>query len=245
MLEAIGAVGVVAYAVVSLGVGVRLLALWRRTRQLPELAIGAGFFVGVLFGYVPENLALSTELVAGPARAWVLGVAQVAIRIAALAILVFTWRVFRPREAWAAGLVALVGLVLVGSWIVFPSSEALAHTPSERAASLSFSLSRSLCLVWGAAESALYWRAGVRRLRLGIADALVTDRFRLWSVALLASALIMASTLIARLVGVDATAAGWLLGESVVGLVAAAATWLTFFPTPAHRRRVQARALAL
>ena len=43
MTEMLGAVGLIAFAVSSLAIGVRLLMLGRRTRGIPELAIGLGF----------------------------------------------------------------------------------------------------------------------------------------------------------------------------------------------------------
>jgi hypothetical protein len=104
------------------------------------------------------------------------------------------------------------------------------------------SLLCTLNLLWGAAESLHYWILMRRRLRLGLADPLVVDRFRLWSIGLGAMSLLMASTILAPAVGVDPAAPGWVLLESLAGLVGAVALWLAFFPSRAYRASVARRA---
>ena len=44
MLEAVAAVGGGSFVLVSLAVGLRLLLVWWRTRELPEFALGFGLF---------------------------------------------------------------------------------------------------------------------------------------------------------------------------------------------------------
>ncbi len=52
----------------------------------------------------------------------------------------------------------------------------------------------------------------------------------------------MGTTIWASALGVDPTVAGWILLESLLGLVGAVSFWLTFFPPAAYRRLVTARA---
>jgi hypothetical protein len=74
-----------------------------------------------------------------------------------------------------------------------------------------------------------------RRLRLGLADPLVADRFLLWAIGLSAMALLMASTILAPAAGVDPAAPGWVLLESLAGLVGAVSLGVAFFPSRAYR----------
>jgi len=57
--------------------------------------------------------------------------------------------------------------------------------------------------------------------------------------------LLMASTLLAAAAGVDPAASGWVLLESLAGLIGAFTLWLTFFPTKAYTAFVRRRALRL
>ena len=64
--------GFLAFFVASLSVGVRLVLLWRRTRQLPELLIGIGVLgIGpVGFGGIMLGSGLSTAGVTDPGSLW-------------------------------------------------------------------------------------------------------------------------------------------------------------------------------
>jgi len=236
VLDGLAAVGVVAFGGVSLVVGVRLLALAARTRELPELAIGTGFVVGVLLGFVPESLVYSSDLVA---EAWVLPLvrmAEISIRVCAFAILVFTWRVFRPEARHAVVLVGGIGALLVVSHWAAPYGARFADDPGQVAWSKAAFAARTAPLLWGMAESLRYWRASRRRMALGLADPMLTNRFLLWGIAMGAAGFLMGSVLIAPLFGLSAAERIWLLLESGFGCVAAAAIWLTFFPPAAYRR---------
>jgi hypothetical protein len=244
VIEILGAAGLLAFLVASLAVGVRLLRLGWHTRQIPELTIGAGLVIGVAGAYVPETIALATDLMSEATEKPVLGVTQVATRLTALSILFFTWRVFRPQERWAAGLVGLLTLLLLVSYFGFPFSRIYVVTVSDRIWFDVYTVSRTACLAWGAVESLVYHRGARRRLLLGLADPVVTNRFLLWGTGLAATSALMGTHLWARALGVDPGSAGWVLLESMLGLVGAVAMSLAFFPPAAYRRLLTARAAA-
>jgi hypothetical protein len=245
MIAIFGALGLLAFLLASLTVGIRLLQLGLRTRGLPELTIGTGFVVGAVVGYVPETVALSTDWLSPDREQLILSMTQVAIRVAALSILVFTWRVFRPEALWAAALAGLLFLCLVGSYVAFPSTQIYAQTASEQLWYDLFAVSRSLCLAWGSVESLIYYAGARKRLRLGLSDPMVCNRFLLWGIGLCATSLLMATTLLAPLAGVDPTQPGWVLLESLAGLIGAVSIFLTFFPPPVYQRIVAQRAARL
>jgi len=190
---------------------------------------------------VPETIALSTDLISPASEELVLGITQVAIRIAALSILVFTWRVFRRGSIWATCLAGLLAVALFVSYFGFPFTRIHAATAMDRLWYDVFAVARTICLAWGSVESLVYHRGARRRLRLGLADPLVTDRFLLWGIGLAATATLMGSTLWASALGVDPSIPAWVLTESLLGLMGAVPIWLTFFPPNAYRRFVTGR----
>lgn len=242
MIEILGAVGLLAFLVSSISIGVRLLLLGRRTRGVPELTLGTGFLVGCVFGYAPETVVLSSDLLSPERETAVLAVTQIAIRVAAASVLVFTWKVFHADEPWAKTFALLVALALVMSWIAFPTTRVHASGPHERFWYDFFAVARTVALAWGSIESLAYYHRCRMRMRIGLTDPLVTNRFLLWGIGLAAMTLLMASTLLAAAAGVDPSAPGWVLLESVTGLVGAIALWLTFFPGRSYRAFVVRRA---
>lgn len=239
LLELVGIAGLAAFLVSSLAVGLHLLALARRTRAFPELAMGSGFVVGGFLGYVPETLALATGWVPLHWQPWVLLEAEAAIAFSALAMALFTWRVFRPRAPWAPPLVAGVAVLLAAGVLAFPAPVSRAATPAELQLALATALLRCACFAWASLESLRYYRAMQRRARLGLADPVLAQRFGLWSAGAGAAALLASTPFLSRgLFGTSADTPPWMVTESALGLLAAAALWLAFFPPQTYRRRV-------
>ncbi len=100
------------------------------------------------------------------------------------------------------------------------------------------------CLLWGSAEALVYWRKMRRRLRLGLADPVVTNRFFLWGLGAGAAGLGTAIGMVAQLVtGLPPLQMPWItLSSSLHGLTAAVALWLAFVPNQAYLRFIEARA---
>jgi hypothetical protein len=244
LIEILGAVGMLAFLVSSATIGVRLLLLHRRTSQVPELALAVGFLVGGVVGYAPETVFLSFDFFSPEVEATGLLVTQVAIRIAALSILLFTYSVFRSGVLWAKCWVTLLFGLLLLSWWMFPQTQTYAENARDQLWYDVFTVARSTCIGWGATESFIYYSKLRRRAALGLSDPVLTHRFLMWGVGLGAMTLLMASTLLASWVGVDPTVSGWVLLESTAGMTGAVTLWLTFFPTQAYRRWVLGRANA-
>jgi hypothetical protein len=115
---------------------------------------------------------------------------------------------------------------------------------------------RELVFVWMAVESFRYWTLLRRRLRLGLADPLVTNRFLLWAAWAFSIVLLGLSDPGARIwyFAASGTTELWvpeagrpivlvvIAGTSVLGIGAAITLFLTFFPTAAFQRWVAARA---
>jgi len=235
--------GVVLQLVACAIVGLRLLALAARTRRAPELSLGCAF---VLMGAVGYPLAIYARSgAAGEAAAVWLEWALAAQNVAALAIYVMNWRTFHPERPEVAAAVTLVALGFaashLGAWWV----------GIERGADggafyyLGLAL-RAGAYVWAAFDSIGYYRLLRRRRALGLAEPVVLDRFRLWSIATVSISVGFAVFLTGRLVpGVTAVSPWVLVPTSLVAATSGVAMWLAFFPPRRYLARVHARAAAL
>jgi hypothetical protein len=219
-------------------VGTRLVLLSRRTREIPELALGCCFLLLGVVGHPLSVLARS-----GSGEGGLLVSALAAQDLASLAMYVATWRSFRPGDGWigpAIGAIALAFAVSVAG------QAATLGAGDERLAGAFYYLGfclRALAFLWAAAESVHCARTARRRLALGLVDAVVADRFRLWAVATVCISLGFAIFLAGRLLTDNVAESPWVLASSsVVGVAGGVSMWLAFFPPPAYLRWVLAKA---
>ena len=180
-LEFFVVIGFLAFFVASSVVGVRLLLLWRRTRELPELLIGLGVLgIGpVGFGF----MVVGELCVAGaPGLAQILiGTGLAAMSVGSGAKYVFNWRVYHPRDrvlrdagrdrlccCWRSCL----------AWEYSTTGfRSLAHPGPSYFLRIGLQVG---CLLWGSVEALRYWNRMRRRVRLLLADPVVSNRFLLW-----------------------------------------------------------------
>jgi len=225
-------------------VGIRVLSLARRTRQAPELCIGLGL-IGLII-----SIPLMTY--AGVGR---LPVAEIRMGAAALAFLVlsagcvfvyaFTWKAFRPSEAWAACLVAACSVATAA--LALGAYLSLARAPAEAS---SFDACRSwlaglyypmlVSFVWTAVEGLREWTRARRRVQLGLCDRVVANRFLLWGLVGGSSAANGLLGIYLDHIGLAATkdplAA---LVSSIGGIVGATLVWLMFMPPASYLRWIR------
>ena len=210
----------------------RLLLLYRETRGLPELLIatlilGVGTFgVGgsfVILSTVPEG-ALQTALNFIP---------NIGVSVGMAALCLFTWRVYRPNSSSARAFAAALVIPLVGM-VVYSFVAGTTLVLQSRPLAIASSVIHVSAMMWSAIEALLYWRAMKRRLSLGLADALVTNRFLLWGLATGMAGQGIAIGAFARLgMGLPIDAAWISLCYAAHGTVSAVCFWLAF--SPPHR----------
>jgi len=185
-MYSVALIGMGLQAIVSIAVGVRLLALARRTRRFPEMALSMQTLLPAL-GYPLVMLAVLLERF-GPAVMTPLYFLAMCLLMVAISMnYFFTWRVFRPDRAWA---VILCG---VGSCLLVAPVGAVAANievhgieggiQNAHAWTLLLVFAANTAYGWPALESFLYFRSTRRRLRLGLVDAAVCNRFLLWALA--------------------------------------------------------------
>ena len=182
---------------------------------------------------------------------------HVSFAMGAAALLLFTLTVFRPdsraaRHACHAGVAA----ILVSTLGVF----ATGSVNDEQALSvLLTNIARVSALGWAFVESLRYFRMMRRRRELGLADPVVTDRFRLWSIWTGALALAPLLAALARVAARAGAMAGeTALYEQYVGIaisliratlvlcapLAVYGIWMSFFPPARYLKRIRARCVS-
>lgn len=236
-------VGFLAFFAAALAVGVRLLALCRRTRQLPELLVGIGVLgIGPIgFGGMVAGMAVYET---NPTlAAWLLGVGNCAVLLGVLAQYVFNWRVYHAASSVALGFIVLAGTYVVGIIALRIFEIGFGPDDPTGAVRLSQNFAQVGALLWGSVEALLYWVKMRRRSRLGLADPIVTNRFLLWGIGAGAAGLGTAIGTVAAIVtGVTTLQADWVMASSSFhGFVAAVAMFLAFVPPKAYLRAVQRR----
>jgi hypothetical protein len=228
-------------------VGVRLLLLAARTRGVPELALGVGF-LGVI-------VAIPLLGISGFGRG---NVADVRFPLLAIALFVlwmsissmscFTWRAFRPFEAWSAaltgGLSVSTAAILVGVWHGATTGDPAALSlTAARPWVVWIRLPLMVGLVWTGIEAFSQYGKARRRVALGIGDAVVANRFLLWG---LVSVFTLANNGVATVLqaqgrGPSNDPIGALV-LAVGGIVGGGLVYLVFMPPQAWLRFVRSRA---
>jgi hypothetical protein len=246
---AIQALGGSLYLLTAVIVGCRLLLLALRSRALPELLLGAGLVLGGVIGGPLEAAGLGTKGEIGPEMAGRLLLIGKLFGVVALACqLGFIWRVFRPHERWAAGLAgALLAFSLAGLW---------GHAVNGSFASAEISVfwfcvelvGRLGAPCWLVFEGYRYYRLMSRRLRLGLADPVVTNRFLLWTLAGVCAIAMFLTSVPPIFLDPDRDVlvlVADLLAFSACGVGVSVLYFLTFFPPVAYRRRLHKAAEAV
>jgi len=222
---------------------VRLLRLSLRTRERPELMLSAYFAAtGIYYlGYNSPNIfrfdALPPQVETAIIWQYLIGV---------FPYLFFIRRVFRPKSAWASGMVAVCGIFLTlgGAHLIVesPLVESL-----DNPWFIVMWLGYALPAAWLGWEAMLAHRSANKRARIGLCDPVVANRYLLlgWFGCF---------QTLAVLVGLywaydkdlhQATSgfADMLLGGTEVAGVSM--LWLAFFPPARYQNWLAKRALIL
>jgi hypothetical protein len=244
--ELLGLVGFGSFLAVSFAVGVRLVALARRTRRLPELAIGLNCLLAGSFGYALLLAAESLRLLPSPQDGWASFAGVACISAGAGCVALFSRRVFRPG-AWAAGaaLVLLAGWLALGvwgSWVLHV--EDAAGGPGVWLGRWAPNLGLLAAYAWAGAEPLRYRARLRRRARLGFGDPLVANRMLLWGAGTVAIASIALLHLAAQLAGHYELPPALVGPVSLCALAAAATQWLAFLPPRGYVQRLERAAQA-
>jgi hypothetical protein len=241
MLQLLG-VGLLVMIIADGVVGVRLVMLARLTRQLPEFFFGLSFLSLGVVGY-PLSIIARKAAMAGTPIPELLPTALLFQDLASLAMFVATWQTFRPADRWPRHAV-WVGMVVFAASLIGDSVVAGAWIFRDGGVWYELGFwARAGAFFWGAAEAGRYYNIMSRRLKLGLADPVVTDRFRLWTISSYAICSAFLIFYMGRLWADNvATSVPVLVATSLAGLVAGLTVWLAFVPPDSYVRRVRERA---
>jgi hypothetical protein len=236
--------GVVAFFLVGLVVGVRLLAIWRRSRQLPELFAALAFLclgpVAFTLSVTGSRLVALNPDLARPFAA----LASASAGIGSVCAAAFTVVVFRPESRMGRAGVALLAAALAACWIGVGVTNGYDVRRAPGAFRYAGQLARLAILLWASLEAFVYWSFMRRRLAYGLADPLVTNRVALWGVGMAMGAAALAIGFFGSTLRAAGLTAFFEAAIAATGLVASAALLLAFQPPERYRAWIAGRASA-
>jgi len=239
-MEAVQALAAGVYLITVTVVGCRLLLLARRTGELPERLLGLALLLGGTIGGPLDAAGLAAQGELAPAVAGKLTVVGKPFGMAALAChCAFIRRVFRPHAVWARWLAASLVASPVAGFTGALAGGLLATGEPPTVWFCVELVGRVGGSCWLAAEGLRYYGSMKRRLRLGLADKLVTNRFLLWTASGFASIAMMLTA--APPVFLDPIEHEIplfldLIAFSTAGIAVSVLYMLTFLPPMAYRR---------
>ena len=239
MHELFAAVAVGVFISASVLVGIRLLSLHRRTGDSPELLLGLMLLLVAGLGY-PAAIA---SRFAGPAavRPFII-VSNLSMDAGSALLFLFTWRVFRPEVAWARSL-AGAGVVASLAHAAWRWLDVLSRADVRVDDSALGALVLMLfAYLWAGWESLRSYGMMRRRVRFGLGDVVVCDRFMLFGVMSLCAVAGVLINLVALWMHGELLESAWTqFAGSLIGLAQAVVLLLAFAPPRSYLDRVRAR----
>ena len=234
---------------VSTATGLRVLLLARRTRGRPELLMGAGMVLIAGVGY-PATLAAGFGGPVGEMSVPVYAAGSFLTQLGIALIYAFTQQVFRAGVGWARGVVA-AGCVVMLLSLAGTSQSLAAADPAE----ITYVVAQkwlgigmvgySACFLWTAIEGILHYRMARRRLALGLADPVVTNRFLLWGLFGLMATGINVASAAGNALAIDPSRSPIVLVPmGFFGGIASVLMTLAFFPPERYLARLRGAAKA-
>lgn len=250
LLNSVQSIATLIFVLGSTAVGVKLLLLSSRTKQLPELLLGASILCtgGLGYGLLIAAIVIRGTEPMAPADVPALSVALAAIgrtihNVGVTLYLGFMVYVFRRSAGWAYALAGVAALLLWGGFLVGVGQGSLRNVGVGGAAWFAEYVVIWGYPVWNAIESFRYYGLMRRRASLGLADPIVTNRFLLWGTGSVFAALaiwtasvpfVFASD-VARL---EAITPAIRIVTAILGVVSVSCSLLAFLPPTWYRRRI-------
>jgi hypothetical protein len=176
----LGQIGGGAYCVAAFVIGLRLLWLSSRTRGRPELLIGMSVLFLAGIGYPMSASARQIPELAAPIRAALGATAGLFAAVGLVANTAFVWTLFRRDVAWARLLLGAIALATAGLFLV--QSAGGGWGQGQRFWD-GLPLLITVSYGWAFVECGRYHFLLRRRLRIGLADPVVANRFGLYATA--------------------------------------------------------------
>jgi hypothetical protein len=237
-----------AFVLFCMVLGVRLVRLSLRNSARPELYLGSALF---LMGGVGYGILITMSFARGwfgeAGMVWIPGVSLLGKAlhdVGVLCMIAFILTVFRPIETWARALAAAMAAAIVVGYVGHAFAGGFKTITQSAWYWLGFATIGTLPL-WNATEAFLYHGQMQRRAALGLADPMVVNRFLLWGIASIFSALAVWTVSIPSLLQLpidrQMSLAPFTLSITAIwGIGSIGSYWLAFFPPAWYARRVKA-----
>ena len=239
-MEAISYIISFAAGVFYVTAGYRLLRLSARTRERPELLLGL-YFATTGQWYVFYN----APYLLGMGELPVLGahIVEWVFAVGVVPYLLFLRSAFRPETGWATILVILCSLLLLAGSVLVGFGAGFSNTIDDPAYLMEWVGYTAPC-VWMLAESARSHAAAKKRMRIGVCEPIVANRYLLlacfgfFQIAACAADLIWAH---GNATGAAIYSSAGNLMMSGAEIASVSVLWLAFFPALFYRRWIDER----
>lgn len=221
----IAALGGGAFVLASLVVGLRLLLLARRTREVPETALGLGLTLMGGLGYPLTSVARAAEALSPETRTGLMIAAHLCMVVGVVSIAVFNWRVFRPFDRAGRLGVQAIFLATAACFVaqgISPGYRAGA-IEKEGLAIVLINVMMGVTMGWAAYESFAYHAKLRRREAIGLGNPELARRFRLWGTATGTAMVITLYAVALHALGLDPSISP--AGGIVIGPLGVVAAW--------------------
>jgi hypothetical protein len=243
-MQILSGLATLAFVLVGAAVGIRLLVAGRRTRELPELSVGLALLLIGGIGYPLAVLSGLRDVVSPGTGIRLVAISTFVIDAGFVGVVVFTWSVFRRKEAWARLLLA----VLATGYFVHAFAVGIVATdmtdPKElmtAPVTLAGQLLNTVCFGWTAIEAYRYWWMLRKRAALGLSDPITTNRFLLWALAGTSSLLTNAISWWVVFTGIDFFEHdGVQISIALLSVASCSCQYLAFLPPKAYLARLRA-----
>jgi hypothetical protein len=250
LAQILSGVGNGVFALVEAVVGIRLLLLWKRTRELPEFLVGIGLLLVGGLGFPLIAAGGIGRVPNGELALGVVGLGVASLGLGVTALNVFTWKVFRPHQRWGGAL--SLGTLVAGAVICIGAVRSLSLGPADADPVatgarwwIALRLLFEVWYIWTIIEALSEHARARRRLALGLSDPVVVNRLFLWGAMGVLGVLSNTVGVTLEWCGLspmyDPSAA---LVLAANGLLMGAFMLLTFMPPPSYVRFISRRAAA-
>ena len=230
----------VIYTVASAIVGVRLLLRSRITHGVPELLAGLAYVTAPATGY---PLCVTAPMLPRPLAVPVYMLGETLLMSGCCFYLFFTAKVFRPAAPWALRIAVMGSTILAvcgiqNIWAFISSADAAEIMARARLGLAPIVAVLWLYYIWTAYEGFRYYRMMKKRMALGLADAVLTNRFLLWGFAGIVSLAWNSVSAVCLALGIDLRSALPVFTTSLGGFANTVLLVLIFMPPAAYTRWV-------
>ena len=210
-------------------VGLRLLAVWRRTRERPELHAGAALLAIGPVGFTLTVLCEPAARLHPELGRTIWAIAAASLNAGTALIFIFTVEVFHALSLRAKDLAFFFAVWMALLWssewaISFYDAIGPAGWPTRMS-----DFMRAFTLLWAGGKSLHHQGLVRKRLALGLGDPIASDRLLLWGVGIGSAGLVCLVDAVAKLAGISMTGTPGLLAlDTFAGFSASICLYLAF-----------------